>query len=519
MYDFIIVGSGFGGSVAALRLSEKGYKVLVIEKGKWFRPEDYPKTNWNLRKWLWMPALKFFGIQKITFLRHITILSGTGVGGGSLVYANTLPKPKPGFYKNGSWANLADWESELAPHYETAWKMLGAVENPALGESDVAFKKLAADLGVGEHFSPTKVAVYFGEENKTVADPFFDGAGPERTGCIKCGACMTGCRHGAKNTLDTNYLYLAQKKGAEILAEREVSKILPLGENGKDGYRIVIRKSTSYFSKETILEAKGIILAGGVLGTIPLLLKNKKKNLPLLSDKLGELVRTNNEALLGIVSTDKNADMSTGIAIGSIIELDENTHIEPVRYGNGSGFWRMLMMPMITEPNFAKRLLFLLISPLREWRNMLKMFNIKDFGKQTSIILFMQQLDSTLRLGRNRLGLYSTSEAGASPTAFIPLAHNIARKYAGIVKGINRVLATETVTGIPTTAHILGGAVMGENPEEGVIDAQNKVFGYDNMYICDGSAVSANPGVNPSLTITAIAERAMSKIPVKEDIR
>lgn len=514
MYDYIIVGSGFGGSVAALRLSEKGYKVLVIEKGKWFRPEDFPKTNWNLRKWLWMPALKFFGIQKITFLRHITILSGTGVGGGSLVYANTLPKPKPGFYKNGSWAKLADWESELAPHYEIAWKMLGAVENPALGESDLAFRELAGQMGVRENFSPTKVAVYFGEEGKTVPDPFFEGKGPERTGCIKCGACMTGCRQGAKNTLDTNYLYLAQKLGAEVLAEREVLEIKPSGRKGEFGYKVIVKDSTRYFAKKEFMESKGLILAGGVLGTIPLLLKNKN-NLPGLSDKLGEMVRTNNEALLGIVSKDKNLDMSTGIAIGSIIQLDADTHIEPVRYGNGSGFWRLLMMPMITEPHFYKRLFFLLLSPFREWKNMLQVLRIRDFGKQTSIVLFMQQLDSTLRLKIKGSGLYSQSESGTSPTAFIPLAHSIARKYAGLVKGINRVLATETITGIPTTAHILGGAVMGANPEEGVIDADNKVFGYENLYICDGSAISANPGVNPSLTITAIAERAMSKIPAK----
>ena len=517
MYDYVIIGSGFGGSVAALRLSEKGYRVLVIEQGKWFKPEDFPKTNWNLRKWLWLPALKFFGIQKLSFFRHITVLSGTGVGGGSLVYANTLPKPKTAFYKNGSWAELANWESELEPYYDRAWKMLGAVENPNLGESDESFKQLAIELGIENNFEPTKVAVFFGEPEKTVDDPYFKGEGPSKSGCTSCGACMTGCRHNAKNTLDTNYLFFAQKEGAEILAENKVLDVKPIGENGENGYSVIYKSSVRYFGRAEEIQTKGVIFAGGVLGTMALLLKIKDKSLPKLSNKLGDFVRTNNEALIGNVSFDKSKDMTSGIAIGSIIEIDKNTHIEPVRYGKGSGFWRLLMLPMVTERNVFRRLFKLILTPFLHFFDIIKVVRIKDFARQTSIILFMQQLDSTLKLYKTWFGIQTRSSTGDKPTAFIPLAHEIAKKYGKIIKGVNRVLATETITGIPTTAHILGGAVMGKSIEEGVIDKDNRVFAYKNMLICDGSMVSANPGVNPSLTITAISERAMDQIPPKNN--
>jgi cholesterol oxidase len=518
MYDYVVIGSGFGGAVSALRLSEKGYKVLVIEKGKWFHADDFPNTNWNLRKWLWMPKLKCFGIQKLTFLRHITVLSGTGVGGGSLVYANTLPKPNKAYYQNGSWAGLADWEKELDPFYDLAWEMLGATENPSLGQSDRDFRDLARNLGIEDKFKPTKVAVYFGKEGEIASDPYFNGEGPSKTGCIKCGACMTGCKHNAKNTLDTNYLFIAQKNGAEILAEKEVVDVIPLDDMGTEGYEVVYNSSVKYFSKRNIVKTKGIVFAGGVLGTVPLLLKLKKKRLPLLSDRTGDFVRTNNEALIGNISFNKNRDMTEGIAIGSIIDLDENTHIEPVRYGNKSGFWRLLLMPMVTETNFFIRFLKLITSPFREFKSLIKTMGIRDFAKQTSIILFMQHLDSTLKLKLGWFGLSSNAGTGKTPTAFIPEAHKVARTYAKQINGVNRVLGTETLTGIPTTAHILGGAVIGNDKETGVIDKNNKVFDYHNMYVCDGSMISANPGVNPSLGITALAERAMSKIPHKNEI-
>jgi len=515
-YDYIIIGSGFGGSVSALRLAEKGYKVLVIEKGRWYKSEDLPKTNWNFKKWLWIPSLKFFGIQKLTFLRHISVLSGVGVGGGSLVYANTLPKPKKAFFNQGSWVGLADWENELNPHYETAWRMLGATENPYMGQSDLAFKELAKEMGKEDKFRTVKVAVHFGEKEKKVPDPYFNGKGPERAGCTLCGACMTGCRHNAKNTLDKNYLYLAQKLGVEIIAEHEVKEVIPINNSdGKDGYKIYAKSYSKTSKNKKTFKTKSIIFSGGVLGTIPLLLNQKEKNLPNLSNRLGEMIRTNNEALIFSVTSDSSKDMSDGIAIGSILETDENTNIEPVRYGNGSGAWRLLALPMVSEKNFFLRMLKLIFIPFTAPIMWFKVIFAKDFAKQATVILFMQHLDSTLKLKRGTFGVKTKVESGKNPTAFIPEAHEFAKKYSKITKGKPMVLFTETLTGIPSTAHILGGAVIGADAKTGVIDKNNRVFGYKNMLICDGSAVSANPGVNPALTITAMTERAMSMIDKK----
>lgn len=515
-YDYIIIGSGFGGSVSALRLAEKGYSVLVIEKGKWFESSDFAKTNWDLRKWLWIPALKCFGIQKLNFLRHISAMSGVGVGGGSLVYANTLPKPKSAFFKQGSWAGLADWENELAPHYDTAWKMLGASVNPVLAESDRAMQKLAEQIGKAQHFNSTIAAVYFGEPDVTVNDPYFEGRGPDRTGCIHCGACMTGCRHNAKNTLDKNYLYLAHRLGAEILSENEVRSIKPLGENGVKGYEISFRKSTSSFSKNHTVKSGGVVFSGGVMGTVPLLLKLKKTTLPGLSSRVGHMIRTNSEALIYNTSIDKTLELHKGIAIGSILELDENSHIEPVRYGEGSGFWRLTMLPMVSEKNPFLRILKLIALPFSAPFTWLKVFFVRDFGKSSAILLFMQHLDSTLQLKRGIFGVKTRIERGKAPTPFIPEAHSIAHLFSDIIRAKPQIMVNEVLAGIPSTAHILGGACMGKSPDEGVIDSNNRVFGYENMYVFDGSMISANPGVNPSLSITAISERGMSKIPIKK---
>jgi cholesterol oxidase len=516
-YDYIIIGSGFGGSVSALRLTEKGYKVLVIEKGKSFTSEQFPKTNWNLRKWLWLPSLRFYGFFKMTFFRHVGVLSGVGVGGGSLVYANTLPRPKNEFFNSGNWAGLADWENELLPYYETAEKMLGADINPELYDSDLTLQQLAIKLGKDQFFEPTKASVFFGEPEKTVPDPYFNGEGPAREGCSFCGGCMTGCRHNAKNSLDKNYLFLAQKKGAHVLPEHLVKSIIPEGSpDGKYGYKVVFRKTSSIiFSKKQKVLARGVVFSGGVLGTVRLMLDMRKRILPGLSLMVGDCIRTNNESLVLIDSKDFTKDFSKGIAIGSIFPPDENSHLESVRYGSGSGFWKLLGVPLTHGRNVFVRTGKLFYHLIRHPLSWLHIYFTKDFAKQSVILLFMQHINSTLKLKRGLFGLKSEMSMGDAPTAFMPESKYLADQVSLIIKGKPFVLVTEAITGMPTTAHILGGSVIGNSISDGVIDKDQKVFGYHNMYVCDGSAVSSNPGVNPSLTITAMTERAIDKIPEK----
>jgi len=515
-YDYIIIGSGFGGSVSALRLSEKGYKVLVIEKGKWYKAEDFPKTNWNLKRWLWMPRIGMRGIMKISAFRHILALSGTGVGGGSLVYANTLPVPTENFYNSGSWGDLADWQNELKPYYEKSLKMLGAERNPKLYDADIALQSLAKEMGKESHFEATDVSVFFGEADKTVPDPYFDGEGPDKTGCTFCGGCMTGCRFGAKNTLDTNYLYLAQKKGCEIIAEHEVFDVLPMGADDGSGGYLVKTKRTSIFGSNKSYQAKHVIFAGGVVGTVKLLLKLKQTSLPNLSDKVGDDIRTNNETLISVSSLDKETDVSKGVAIGSIFHTDENSHLEPVRYAAGSGFWKMLHFPYVTGSNFFIRLGKLIGKVILSPIDFFKIYFKNSWSRKTTVLLFMQTIDSTLKLKRGVFGgMISRVSTGKKPTAFIPESIALTKGFAKIVNGKATALVTDTLVGIPSTAHILGGAVMGASASKGVIDKNNFVFGYKNMMVCDGSMISANPGVNPSLSITAISERAMAGIPNK----
>lgn len=516
-YDYVIIGSGFGGSVSALRLAEKGYKVLVIEKGKRLGAEDFPKTNWNLRKWMWMPKLGMQGLFKLTFFRHVAVLSGVGVGGGSLVYANTLPVPKSEFFNSGHWNGLENWEEELKPFYALAKKMLGATKHPYTSISEKVMQELADRIGKPEAFDKTDVAVYFGKQDVTVPDPYFDGKGPTRTGCNQCGGCMLGCRYNAKNTLDKNYLYLAEQLGVKVIAEKEVFDVLPLSADGSDGYEIKYKDSLSYFPKKDSVKAKSVIFSGGVLGTVDLLLKLKEKSLPNLSDKVGTGIRTNSESLIGVTSFDKDAVFSKGIAIGSIVNIDESRHIEPVKYSDGSGFWRIFMAPMVQGGNiftrFYRMVKDLFVHPITN----LKAAFIDDWSKRSQILLYMESIDSTLSFKRNILGgLKSNLDTGPAPTAFNPKAQELASHVAEIINGKAMTLSTETLFGIPTTAHILGGACMGNNAQEGVIDKDNFVFNYKNMMVCDGAMISANPGVNPSLSITAISERAMSKIPNKE---
>jgi cholesterol oxidase len=519
-FDWLVIGSGFGGSVSALRLAEKGYRVLVVEKGKRFLPSDFAKSNWDLRRWMWMPTLGLRGIFKMSFFKHVTILHGVGVGGGSLTYANTLPLPKAGFFDSPSWARLANWRAELDPYYAVARRMLGAAPNPSETAGDRVLGEIAAELGRRQHFRPTEVAVYFGPSGRKVADPYFGGEGPDRTGCTFCGACMTGCRVGAKNTLDRNYLFLAEKRGVEVRAQNEVTAIRPRSGGGF----LVELKPLGRRRATRAVSAQRVICAGGVMGTVPLLLRMRedRNGLPNLSPRVGDFVRTNSESLIAVVSP-AHGDLSTGLAITSILHTDEDSHVEPVRYAAGSGFFRLLALPHAPGSTVLARLLGALRnftgSP---WRWM-RALTVRDFAAHSQVLLYMRALEGSLslRLGRTLLTGYrrgvvtALDRAADPPLAFMPEATDIAKRFAEKVGGVTLSLLSETLLGTPSTAHILGGACMGSNPEEGVIDKQHRVFGYEGLYVIDGSSVSANPGVNPSLTIAAMAERAMGFIPEK----
>ncbi len=498
----------------------------MLESGKRWRNVDYPKTNWNVRKFLWFPRLFCYGIQRINLLNHVMILSGAGVGGGSLVYANTLYVPKKQFFDHPVVKHLGG-EVALLPYYELASKMLGVTVNPRLWEVDELMKETAREFQCEHTFTPTPVGIYFGDDQKEV-DPYFGGEGPARTGCNFCGGCMVGCRFGAKNTLDKNYLYFAEKLGAVVYPETKAVDIIPLSEDGSAGYEIRTESPTGILGfPRRRFRTRGIVFSAGVLGTVSMLFKLKQKGrLPRLSDSLGALVRTNSESIVGVTVPRKGIDYSRGIAITSSIHPDEHTHIEPVRYSAGSDVMGTLATIMTDGGGAIPRPLKFLFNILRHPIAYLRTLSPFGFARKSIILLVMQTLDNSIRLERRRRWIWPferslTSEHGTGdkiPT-YIPVANAFARRLAEKTGGLPQSSYNEVLLDIPTTAHILGGACMGETNELGVIDAENRVYGYENMLVCDGSMIPANPGVNPSLSITAFTERAMSFIPPREGLR
>ncbi|WP_433052311.1 FAD-dependent oxidoreductase [Dactylosporangium sp. CS-033363] len=512
-YDVVVIGSGFGGSVTALRLAEKGYSVAVLEAGRRFADDEFPKTSWDARRFLWAPALGCFGIQRITMLRNVVVLAGAGVGGGSLVYANTLYRPPKPFYADPQWRDIADWEAELAPFYDQAERMLGVTTYARTTAADRAFQRVAERMGVGDSFHPTPVGVYFGRSG---VDPYFGGAGPERQSCEHCGSCMTGCRVGAKNTLVKNYLYLAEEQGARVYPLTTVTAVRPSGSgDAGGGYRVETRGTDRRRRRQTF-EAGQVVLAAGALGTQRLLHRMRAEGaLPNVSARLGRLTRTNSESIVGARSLRRGVDFTDGVAITSSFHPDADTHIEPVRYGPGSNAMGLLQT-VLTDGGPWRPLRWFgafFRHPLRH----LRILSVHRWSHKTVIALVMQSRDNSLDVhwrrgwtGRRRL---TTTQGHGEPNpAWIPAGNEAVRLLAEEIGGLPGGGWSE-VFNIPLTAHILGGAAIGDSAASGVVDGYHRVFGHPGLHVVDGAAVSANLGVNPSLTIAAQAERAASMWP------
>jgi cholesterol oxidase len=531
-YDVLIIGSGFGGSVSALRLTEKGYRVGVLEAGRRFEDEDMAKTSWNLRKFLWMPKLGMYGIQRIHLLRNCMILAGAGVGGGSLNYANTLYVPPEPFFVDKQWAHITDWRAELMPHYDQATRMLGVVTNPTFTDADRILKEVADDMGVGDTFVPTPVGVFFGENGektpgKTVPDPYFGGAGPARTGCIECGSCMTGCRYGAKNTLLKNYLGLAETAGADVIPMTTVTSIEPRSDGSWDVN--TARTGRWLRKKKKTYTASNVIVAAGTWGSQQLLFKMRDTGrLPKLSDKLGVLTRTNSESIVGAgrLRVRDDLDLTHGVAITSSIHPTADTHIEPCRYGKGSNAMGLLQTLMtdglLPDGTGVPRWKQLIQSAQSDPKGTMRLLNPRKWSERTMIALVMQHLDNSITTytKKSKLGfrrVVSKQGHGEPNPTWIPAGNEVTRRIAKKIDGVAGGTWGELFN-IPLTAHFLGGAVIGDSPEHGVIDPYHRVFDYPTLYVVDGSAISANMGVNPSLSITAQAERAASLWPNKGQV-
>lgn len=516
-FDVVVIGSGFGGSVAALRLTEKGYKVAVLEAGKRFKDSDFPKTSWDLRNFLFAPKFGLFGIQRIHALPDVLILAGAGVGGGSLVYANTLYQPPDTYFKDKQWCDITDWKAELSPWYDQASRMLGVVDNPFFSPSDQAMKDAADEMGVGHTFKLAPLGIYFGDgEGKTNRDPFFGGVGPARTGCTHCGACMTGCRENAKNTLPKNYLGLAESAGATVFPLTTAVEIRQLVDGR---FEITTVKSGSWLGRTKKFIANDVVVAAGTYNTLKLLHAQKEEGaLPHISNCLGDLTRTNSEALTGALMNSADLDFTKGAAITSSFFPDENTHVEPVRYGKGSNVMGLLQTIATDGDSPAER--------RRHWARQFilnpslikKILNIRNWSERAVIALVMQNIDSSISVRAKKRasgwGLTSTNDSDRPNVTYIPAANEVVRHIAKKYKGVAVGNVGELI-GAPFTAHLVGGCVISSAPESGVVDPYHRLWNYPRIHVVDGSAVTANLGVNPSLTITAQAERAFSLWPNK----
>jgi cholesterol oxidase len=523
-YDVVVIGSGFGGSVSALRLTEKGYRVAVLEAGARFADDELPENGGDVKKFLFRPEVGLYGIQRIDLVRDCLILAGAGVGGGSLNYANTLYEPLEPFYRDPQWAHITDWKSELAPYYDQAKRMLGVTEYARTTPADVAMKKVADEMGVGDTFHPTPVGVFFGEpgqaEGERVADPFFGGAGPDRTTCINCGSCMTGCRHNAKNTLVKNYLYLAEQNGAVVHPLTTVTDVRPRAEGG---YEVTARWTKAKLSRGSAVKtftAEQVVFSAAAIGTQRLLHRLKAAgSLPRVSDRLGVLTRTNSEAILWATANDDAVDWSEGVAITSSFHPDEHTHVEPVRYGRGRNVMPLLATVLVDEVLGEKRWRTWGKELWRQRDGLRDLYSLNSWSRRTVVALVMQTLDNSITtVWRTRGGvgyMSSVQGHGAPNPTYIAAAYDAVRRLARVMGARQAYGAVGEPLGMPLTAHFIGGCAIGDSPQTGVVDAYQRMYGHEGLHVVDGSAISANLGVNPSLTITAQAERAMAFWPNK----